>query len=213
MRISDQSVNEARVDYDNRIEGEKTSDRFSQALKNDQARRDDEKKANDKKDGQDVHKDGPAPAPAPSPVAERAQVTPSPAVGGNDSSSPAVSSSASAAASKTSHPAATTPPQIDGLATEVGHHIDIFKQDGKTSAINITFDSKTLEGLHVQIRQQDGELAIRFVSQSDNVSKLLSRHTGDLREALENKGVKIRNIAISNPLTQPALQRNRDAGA
>ena len=209
MRISDQSVSEARVNYDNRVEGQKTSGRFSQALKNDQARRENEKNANDKKGAQDVHKDNPAP----SPVAEHAQVTPSLAAGGSDSSLPAVSSSASAAASKTSHPAPTAPPEVNSLVNEVGHHIDIFKQDGATKAINITFDSKTLEGLQVQIRKQDGALAIRFVTQSDNVSKLLSRHTGDLQEALESKGVKISNIAISNPLTQSALQRNRDAGA
>lgn len=209
MRISDESVSEARVNYDNRIEGQKTSDRFSQALKNDQARREDEKNANDKKDAQDVHKDSPAPPP----VVVHAQVTLPPTVSGGDSSLPAVSSSASVAASKASHAAPTTPPQVDSLATEVGHQIDIFKQDGATKGLNITFDSKTLEGLHVQIRQQDGELAIRFVTQSDNVSKLLSRHTGELRDALESKGIKIRNIAISNPLTQSALQRNRDAGA
>ena len=215
MRIDDQSVSEARVNYDNRIEGQKTSDRFSQALKNDQARRDsekaDDKKADDKKDGQDVHKGSPAAAPAP--VVQHAQVTPVPTVGGVDSLSPAVSSSASVAASKTSHTAATAPPQIDSLVTEVGHQIDIFKQNGETKSVNITFDSKTLEGLQVQIRQQDGGLAIRFVTQSDNVSKLLSRHTDELRDALENKGVKIGNIAISNTLTQSALQRNRDAGA
>ena len=216
MRISDQSVSEARVNYDNRVEGQKTSDRFSQALKNDQARRDsekaDDKKANDKKDDQEVHKDS-KDSPTSSPVVQHAQVTPVPTAGGVDSSSPAVSSSASVAASKTSHTAATAPPQIDSLVTEVGHQIDIFKQNGETKSVNITFDSKTLEGLQVQIRQQDGGLAIRFVTQSDNVSKLLSRHTGELRDALENKGVKIGNIAISNPLTQSALQRNRDAGA
>ena len=221
MRIDDQSVSEARVNYDNRIEGQKTSDRFSQALKNDQARRDSEKadakKADDKKDdakkdGQAVHKDS-KDSPTPSPVVGHAQVASVPAVGGVDSSSPAVHSSSSVAASKTSHAAATTPPEIHSLVTEVGHQIDIFKQNGETKSVNITFDSKTLEGLQVQIRQQDGGLAIRFVTQSDNVSKLLSRHTGELRDALENKGVKIGNIAISNTLTQSALQRNRDAGA
>jgi flagellar hook-length control protein FliK len=56
-------------------------------------------------------------------------------------------------------------------------------------------------------------LGIRFVTQSDNVSKLLSRHTGELREALKSKGVRIRNIAISSTHTAPVMQRNGRAGA
>jgi flagellar hook-length control protein FliK len=200
MRISEQSINDARLNSDNRIDDQKTSNRFSQMLKSkDQKQREDEKDTKNKKDSQDSHQNNSSVAAQPVPA--------TPFIAGDSSLS------TTSGPSKTSQSVASTPLQIEKLVTEMGHQIDIFKQDGTAGAINITFDSKTLEGLQVQIRQQDGQLAIRFVTQSDNVSNLLSQHTGELRDALANKGVKIRNIAVSNTLTPPTPQRNRDASA
>jgi flagellar hook-length control protein FliK len=102
--------------------------------------------------------------------------------------------------------------QIHSLASEMSHHIEVFKQDGLTKGVNLTFDSKTLEGLQVQIRQQDGKMTIRFVTQSDSIAKLLSRHTDGLRDGLTSKGVSISNIAIARGGTGGSAQGNVYAG-
>jgi len=197
MKISAESVNEARQNEERRVDEQKTSDRFAQLLKS----------KDNKGEAQQAGKAGDA---------DTRQDTPGPSLTSADvDASSARSSLASGAteAGKIAQPGVSTPAQVDKLTTEIGHQIDVFKQEGGAHAVNITFDSKTLEGLQVQIRQNDGELAIRFVTQSDHVSKLLSRHSGELREALAGKGVRIGNIAITNTRYSPVTQRNGHAGA
>jgi len=196
-------VNEARQNEEHRVDDQKTSDRFSQLLKN----KDDKSQAQPQ-GGKTVTADSPqkgSAADLDSTSGNVAGVDPSV---GRSSLAPGA-----ADAGKIAQPATTAPAPIENLTTEIGHQIDVFKQEGGAQAVNITFDSKTLEGLQVQIRQQDGEMAIRFVTQSDNVSKLLSRHTGELREAFAGRGVRIGNIAITNPHHTPVMQRNGHAGA
>jgi len=204
MRISAESANEARQSEDHRIDDQKTSDRFSQLLKS--------------KDDKSQAKQSDNKADSADPLQQKGLSTPLDSVSGNlsgtDASMARSSLSFSAAdAEKITQPGASAPPQIEKLTTEIGHQIDVFEQEGGTQAVNITFDSRTLDGLQVQIRQHDGELAIRFVTHSDNVSKLLSRHSGELREALAGKGVRIGNIAITNTRHAPVMQRGGYAGA
>jgi flagellar hook-length control protein FliK len=201
MRISSESVNEARQNDERRIDEQKKSERFSQLLKS-KNDRNQEKQAGSK-EGSDAQQNNLS-------GAVDAQLMNS--LGADASASRLPQSSTSVGPGKIAQPGASAPPQIEKLIAEMGHQIDIFKQGGKAEAVNITFDSKTLDGLQVQIRQQEGELAIRFVTQSDNVSNLLSRHTGELREVLTGKGVKIRNIAISNDHASPVTRRNGYAG-
>jgi hypothetical protein len=202
MRISTESVNEVRQNEEHRIDEQKTSDRFSQLLKG----KDDRNQPPDanKADDRDAQEKGP-------PTVLDSASGNLPAVDAPVARSSL--SSGAADAEKIAQPAASAPAQIEKLTTEIGHHIDVFKQEGATQAVNITFDSRTLEGLQVQIRQHDGEVAIRFVTQSDHVSKLLSRHSGELREALAGKGVRIGNIAITNTRHAPVMQRSGHAGA
>jgi flagellar hook-length control protein FliK len=203
MRISAESVNEAKQRAEHRADEQRTSDRFSQLLKSKNEKRQ-EKQVGNKGDGGDAQeKNALAPAGA-------LPVNP---VDADATASRFTQPSTTADPGKIAQPGASAPPQIEKLITEMGHQIDIFKQGGRAEAVNITFNSKTLEGLQVQIRHQDGQLAIRFVTQSDNVSKLISSHTGELREGLTSKGVRISNIAISNDRSSPVIQRNGYAGA
>jgi flagellar hook-length control protein FliK len=197
MRISTESVNEARQSAEHRVDEQKTSDRFSQLLKS-KNEKSQEKQAGNKGDG------GDAPQKDSYGAIDLQSMN---SLGADASVSRTSTSSTAADPGKIAQPGASAPSQIEKLTTEMGHQIDIFKQGGKAEAVNITFDSKALEGLQVQIRQQDGELAIRFVTQSENVSGLLGHHTGELREALTSKGVKIRNITISAHAT-PVTRRN-----
>ena len=187
MRISAESINEARQSAEHRVDEQKTSDRFSQLLKS-KNEKSQEKQAGNKGDGGDAQQKDSYGA---------IDLQSMNSLSADASGSRTSTSSTAADPGKTGQAGASAPPQIEKLTTEMRHQIDIFKQGGKAEAVNITFDSKALEGLQVQIRQQEGELAIRFVTQSAKVSDLLSHHTGDLREALTSKGVKIRNITIS----------------
>ncbi len=202
MRISTESVNEVRQNAEHRADEQKTSDRFSQLLKS-KNEKSQEKQTGNKGDGSDAQQKD-------SSGAIDSESTNS--LSADASASRLSPSSTATETGKIAQPANSAPPQIGTLATEMGHQIDIFHQGGRAEAVNITFDSKTLEGLQVQIRQQDGELAIRFVTQSENVSNLLNHHTGELREALTSKGVKIRNITISAHST-PLMRRNGHASA
>lgn len=99
---------------------------------------------------------------------------------------------------KAATPAASTLAQIHRLAEELGQQIQLHRVDGNSHGIDITFQSRSLAGLEVEIREQKGELAIRFLAPSPNTSRLLSRHSQSLKDALANKGLRIQNIVIAN---------------
>lgn len=207
MRISEQNVNS--VDTKNtisekRADDKKTSDRFSQLLKS----KEDKKSGNEdtgvsnKKDGQDAHQKNAAAS------ADLAQGAP---LMGDSSIFRLPQSSTSIESGKIADPNTSASSQIEKLSTELSHEIDVVKKSGVTEGVNITFDSKALEGLQVQIRQENGEMSIRFVTQSDTISRLLSRNVGELKASLANKGVKVQNISISNAYTSSGLRRYKNA--
>lgn len=195
MRNSIESVNQIRQKDDRWTNEQKTSDRFSQLLK---SKKNQEQQVGDKEDGDDGQ--------------QKSRSTTLDLLSDNAAGSSLPQSSTAADPARITQPATIASSQIEKLTAEIGHQIDIVKQGGRLESVNITFDSKTLEGLQVQIRQQDGEMAIHFVTQSDHVSNLLSRHTGELREALTSKGIRIRNIAVSNAHASPVRQRSGHAG-
>jgi hypothetical protein len=94
-------------------------------------------------------------------------------------------------------PTPTIPPDIQKLAEEFGHQIQLHQLGNKTQMVDITFHSKTLPGLKVQIQQSKGQLAIRFLSQSISTTQLLAKHTAHLQEALESKGLNIASITLA----------------
>ena len=94
-------------------------------------------------------------------------------------------------------PTPTVPPDIQKLAEEFGHQIQLHQLGNKMQMVDITFHSKTLPGLKVQIQQSKGQLAIRFLSQSVSTTQLLAKHTASLQEALESKGLNIASITLA----------------
>jgi flagellar hook-length control protein FliK len=65
--------------------------------------------------------------------------------------------------------------------------------------VNIEMNSKTLQGLHVQIERRDGAVAIQFQSNSDQVAGLLSRNLESLSQGLAERGVNVAEIKVSSP--------------
>ncbi len=185
MKITTNSVNEIARGAQERVTEQKASDRFAQIMKI-------------KKEGKlerGVKEDNDVRA-----FSKRSSAACDPLSAGTAVPNPTAAPPAFSAvgSERISTPSSSGPTKIEKLTTEIVHQIDIFRKDGKPEGLNITFDSKTLEGLQVQIRQQDGQLAIHFVTQSSSISSLVARHTEELRESLASKGVKIRDISIAN---------------
>jgi flagellar hook-length control protein FliK len=195
MKISSKPINPSASNTGGKTEDKKKSNRFAQMLKKKQDKENDKQHASrgEQKNGQRAnHLEDAAAAPA----------SPLP----NLSSVGLVSSQTTADSAKVAHPESDASAQIEKLATEMGHQIEVFRQSGQAQAVNLTFSSRELQGLQVQIRQQNGEMAIRFLTSSDKVSKLLSHHTQELRESLAGKGVKVSNIAIAYRQSPSSMQ-------
>ncbi len=72
----------------------------------------------------------------------------------------------------------------------------VVAQPNGRQAVEIQFDSKTLDGLNVQISQQQGQVAIRFSAASAPVSELISRNLDQLSDALQRKGLNLAPIQV-----------------
>lgn len=107
----------------------------------------------------------------------------------------ASSSTSKVEAGNISEPASSIP-DIQKLAEEFGHQIQLHRLSGNTQIVDINFHSKTFPGLKVQIRQSNGQLAIRLLSQSADTTQLLAKHTASLQETLEKKGLNIASITL-----------------
>src|SRR5262249_2239335 len=59
---------------------------------------------------------------------------------------------------------------------------------GGSSSIDIQFNSRTLEGLHVRVQKAGESVEVRFPTSSDAVSQLLNANADSLREALIQRG-------------------------
>jgi flagellar hook-length control protein FliK len=100
-----------------------------------------------------------------------------------------------------SGPIASTPravgAQIQNIAGEIVSEIRSARNKDGSRSVEIEFDSKTLQGLQVMIREQQGTLSILFSTQSENVAALLNNHKPDLISALASDGFKTGSISTS----------------
>lgn len=85
---------------------------------------------------------------------------------------------------------------IDRLASEIVDHISSHQADGMRS-VEIQFNSQTLEGLRVSVRGQQGSITIQFVTPVAQVAALLQKNLGNLRSALESKGIRVTQLVVS----------------
>jgi hypothetical protein len=108
-------------------------------------------------------------------------------------------------------PAPAVPQDIQKLAEEFGHQIQLHQVSNNAQVVDITFHSKTLPGLKVQIQHSKRQLAIRFLSQSVGTTQLLAKHTAGLREALESKGLNIASITLAGSRYATNLTGSRNA--
>ncbi len=72
--------------------------------------------------------------------------------------------------------------------------------------VNIEMNSKTLQGLHVQIERREGAVSIQFQSNSDQVASLLSKNVESLSQGLADRGVNVAEIRVSSPRESARLR-------
>ena len=76
--------------------------------------------------------------------------------------------------------------RITALATEISAKI----QPAAIGPVTIKFDAKTFDGLEVQLSRERGQLTVRLVSQTPEVSQLLTSNVETLRHRLEERGYR-----------------------
>jgi flagellar hook-length control protein FliK len=94
-----------------------------------------------------------------------------------------------------SQPAAETRSEainIQGLVQEI---LVVAQPNGQHS-VELQFNSKSLDGLHVKISQEQDQIAIRFSTASASVSELISRNLDQLSDALHRKGLELAPIQV-----------------
>jgi len=94
-------------------------------------------------------------------------------------------------------------PDLEKLVGEIVQEIHSFQSADRSRHVDIQFDSKTLQGLHVHIEQGNNALAVQFSTRSDAVAALLNQHSQELDQALESRGIKVSEVAVSRTTSQP----------
>jgi flagellar hook-length control protein FliK len=77
----------------------------------------------------------------------------------------------------------------------------VVSKPNEPRSVEIQFNSKTLDGLQVQIKQDRDQIAIRFSTASESISDLLSRNLNQLTEALHSKGLQVGPIQVERAPT------------
>jgi flagellar hook-length control protein FliK len=95
------------------------------------------------------------------------------------------------------------PPDLEKLVGEIVQEIHSLQSADGSRHVDIQFDSKTLQGLHVHIEQRNDALAVQFSTRSDAVATLLTQHSQELDQALESRGLKVSEVAVSRTTSQP----------
>lgn len=65
--------------------------------------------------------------------------------------------------------------------------------------VQIQFDSKTLAGLQVSIRSEQGKLLVKMQASNSEVANLLERNSTDLVERLAEKGYAGAEVRVARP--------------
>jgi flagellar hook-length control protein FliK len=88
--------------------------------------------------------------------------------------------------------AVTDPRLIEGLVRE----IVVMTRGAESQEVTIQFDSRTLDGLRVHLERDKGELSVRFVTRSEEATKLINANVDQLAHALQAKGLPLAAIQV-----------------
>ena len=98
------------------------------------------------------------------------------------------------------------------LASEIVQEIRMVSPSGAPPAIEIQFNSKTLDGLRVQVGSVDGQLNIQFLPKTEQTAQLLSENVASLNQALVDRGYKVAAIAVQPASSSGQSSTSPDRG-
>jgi hypothetical protein len=87
-------------------------------------------------------------------------------------------------------------PQSDVLLASLVQEITVESPPGSGTSVDIQFDSRTLNGLHVRVQKTDDSVDIRFATSSEAVSRLLTANVQSLAEALVQRGYVAPTVSV-----------------
>lgn len=88
----------------------------------------------------------------------------------------------------------------EALVNSLVGEITVKMPPGGVKSVDIQFDSRTLQGLHVRIQKEgDSALNVQFSTASDAVSRLLTNKSQALTEALQQRGYVAPVITVQRP--------------
>jgi flagellar hook-length control protein FliK len=107
----------------------------------------------------------------------------------------------------------------EAMVSSLVREITVQMPQGSAKSVDIQFDSRTLQGLHVRIQKSgDNALNVQFSTASEAVSRLLTNNSRALTEALEQRGYVAPVITVQRPEGAAAFssgdsrQSSRDRG-
>jgi len=90
-------------------------------------------------------------------------------------------------------------PELEPLLTSLVQEIVVEAPPGEHTSVDIQFDSRTLDGLHVRIQKTGDSVDVRFSTSSESVSRLLTAHSERLAEALAQRGYVAPSVSVQPP--------------
>jgi flagellar hook-length control protein FliK len=84
----------------------------------------------------------------------------------------------------------------DAILSSLAHEITVEAPPGGSSSVDIQFDSRTLQGLHVRVQKTGDTVEVRFSTSSEAVSRLLTSNADSLAQALVQRGYVAPSISV-----------------
>jgi len=103
--------------------------------------------------------------------------------------------------------------RIQALSDEMVEKVQASKDATGNDQVDIQFNSRTLQGLQVNISRNDAGVSIRFNTDSDQISQLLSQNVQALSQALAAKGIDVGDIRVLPNAAAPSESFNSGSGS
>jgi hypothetical protein len=100
----------------------------------------------------------------------------------------------------------------DALLASLVQEIAAEAPPGGSSSVDIQFNSRTLEGLHVRIQKTGDSVQVQFSTSSDGIAQLLSANSQSLTAALTQRGYVAPAVSVQreqSPMTFVAGESRR----
>jgi hypothetical protein len=95
-------------------------------------------------------------------------------------------------------------PGSDALVSSLVREITVHVPPAGAVSVDIQFDSRTLEGLHVRVQKSEQGVEVRLSTSSEAVSRLLTANAQSLTDALAQRGYAAPVVTVQRTQDSPA---------